>query len=124
MFFDLKLTNCLQFCFHSRAAQKTQHLLVLPTLENTKHLDKYVKLLQTGSVASVPSASSTICELTKDTYLAQVQATDGLLHRVGSHGSMPLRIGNQQRVVAKVVDVPRDTLAFQRNQIHDGWFEQ
>lgn len=65
----------------------------------------------------VPSASSTICELTKDSSLAQVQATDGLLHRVGSHGSMPLRMGNQERVVAKVVDVPRDTLAFQRNQI-------
>ena len=52
LFFDLKRTNCLQFCFHSRAAQKIQHLLVLPTPENTKRLDKYVKLLQTGSIAS------------------------------------------------------------------------
>jgi hypothetical protein len=33
-------------------------------------------------------------------------------------------MGNQQRVVAKVVDVPRDTLAFQRNQIDGGWFEE
>ena len=72
----------------------------------------------------LPAASSTICELAKDTSLPQVQATDGLLHRVGSHGSMPLRMGNQQRVVAKVVDVPRDTLAFQRNQIDGGWFEE
>ena len=37
---------------------------------------------------------------------------------------MPLGMGNQQRVVAKVVDVPRDTLAFQRNQIDGGWFEE
>jgi len=42
-------SNSLQFCFHSCAAQKTQDLLVLPTTGNTKHLDKYVKLLQTKS---------------------------------------------------------------------------